>query len=214
MKTLEACELFHRCLAGTHGDAWRLFIDRHGKALRQTVFQMALRCYLPLRGPDVDEIVQEIYYRLLASRGQQFRGRTDAELWAYLSRMALNLLIDRKRAERASKRRPRQRVPGSSCDAPIVKLDPEERLLGKERRRAFFARCLEVTRLESPGLELRALDMAYFGGWTSAEIARRLEHLSVAQINALVIRLRRHLAKRGIHLPRRVCPPSPSPDPC
>ena len=211
MSTLDTCELFHRCLARRQSDDWRTFVDRHGREVRSMVRQTAVRCRLPLGQADLDEMVQELYCRLLSSPGRRFDGRSESDLWAYLSCVARSLLIDRRRALAARKRRPLDAIPASTYDVPSPKLDPEERLLGKERRQAFLARCLEVTCCERVVVELRALDLAFLGGWTSREIAGHLEPLSVAQVNALVLRLRRRLAKDGIRLPRRICLPSPLP---
>ena len=206
MSALSACVLFRRCLAGAGGDAWRDFIDRYGWQVRNLVRLKTLRCGLRLAAPDLEEMVQELYCRLLVSRGRRFRGQTDYELWSFLGRVCHNLTVDRQRSMAAQKRRPNSRRTPDTSRLPSPALDPEERLLGRERRRHFFERCLEIVRCDRVVLELRVLRMAFLEGWTSREIARRLEgRLSAGQVDALVHRLRRHLAKDGIELPRRSC---------
>ncbi len=163
-----------------------------------------MRCGLPLLEPDLDEMVQELYCRLLAVRRKRFRGRAERELWGYLNRAIHSLVVDRKRALTTQKRAPDRRRLAVGSPRPQRRLDPEEQLLGKERRKLFFQRCLEIARCDRVVIELRALKMALLDGWTSHEVAHRLKGgLDARQIDILVYRLRRHLAKDGIRLPRR-----------
>jgi len=210
MKTPEVCELFTRCLACRAGEHWREFIDRYGRHVRRTVRLVAFRCKTPLTAPDLDEVVQDLYCRLLSSRIRSFHGRTEAELWAFLSCVARNLVVDRRRALSAYKRRPRELETALSSPLATSKPDPEEQLLGKECLRLFFEHCHSIAHGDLVTWELRAIRMAYVEGWSSREIARCLEPLSVGQVDALVLRLRRHFAKKGIRLPRRCCVPSPA----
>ena len=204
MSTLDACELFNRCLARRDGGDWQEFVDRYDGQVRSTVRLTAMRCGVPLVGADLEEMVQELYCRLLAARSGGFRGRDEKQLVKYLNQAIYNLIVDRRRAHYTQKRRSmRQRFAGTS-DVPEPRADPEEQLLGKERRKLFFQRCLEIARCDRVVVELRALKMALLEGWSSREIARRLEGgLDARQIDNLVQRLRRHLAKDGISLPRR-----------
>ena len=208
MSTLNPCELFDHCMSETGGSGhWRRFIDRHGGQVRSVVRLTARRCKLPLSPPDLDELVQELYCRLWSARGRGFRGRSEAQLWSFLSRVAHNLVVDRQRSLGARKRRPREGVePTSRLLSP--KADPEERLLNRERRLRFLELCREIARGDRAKVELRALSMACLEGWTSREIAGRLGRLSAGQVDVLVHRLRRHLAKEGIRLPRRYCVPA------
>lgn len=203
MNAIDACDLFNRCLAGRDGGDWQHFVDRYDWQVRSTLRLTAMRCGLPLVGPDLDEMAQELYCRLLAVRCEKFRGRTEKELWKYLGQAIYSLVVDRQRALATQKRQPNHR---RLAEAPGLRrrLDPEEQLLGKERRKLFFQRCLEIARCDRVVIELRALKMALLEGWSSDEIARRLEGgLDARQVDTLVHRLRRHLAKDGIRLPRR-----------
>ncbi len=223
MNDIDPCNLLRRCLAGRHAGDWQEFIDRHDGEVRRTVSQAAIRCGLSLAGPDLDEMVQDFYCRLLAVRGQrsagggqtdgvpgggqvrEFRGRTQKELWRYVIRVAHSLVVDRLRLLGAGKRIPRGKT-GSADPSRLrsPKLDPEERLLKKERRGVFFKRCLEVVSCDRISLELRALRMALLDGWSSSEIAHELKGgLSAGRVDRLVCLLRRRLRQDGIRMPRR-----------
>ncbi len=213
MTDIDTCDLLRRCLARRRTGDWQEFIDRHGREVRRTVLQQAIRCGLSPAGPDLDEMVQDFYCRLLAARGPRFSGRTEDELWRYVIRVAQSLAVDRRRQGAARKRRPDSR--GRSVDPARLrapKLDPEQRLLKKERRRVFFRRCFEVVHCDRIHLELKALALALLEGWSSREIAGELEGaLSSSRIDRLVSLLRRRLLEDGIQIPRRFTVRSPVP---
>ena len=203
MSRTDVCELFDRCLGRRDSGDWQEFVDRYDWQVRSTVRLTAMRCGLSLVGSDLEEMVQELYCRLLAARTEGFRGRSKQELLSYLSQAVYSLVVDRRRSLATRKRQPsRRRLAGRRASAR--RPDPEEQLLGKERRKLFFQRCLEIARCDRVVVELRALKMALLEGWSSHEVARRLEGgLDAKQVDNLVARLRRHLAKDGILLPRR-----------
>ena len=206
MNTSQACALFRRCLASGKSDDWRAFVDRYGWQIRNIVRLKALRCGLRLDEPDQQEMVQELYCRLLALPDWRFHGRTDAELWSFLSQVCRNLAVDFWRSWTAHKRLAVEKLPPENLRLPSQVAGPEERLLGKERRKHFLERCLEIVRCDRMVMELRVLRMAFLEGWTSREIARHFhDGLSAEQVDALVYRFRRHLAKDGIQVPRRRC---------
>ncbi len=203
--------LFNRCLAARRSSDWRRFIDLHETKIRKMLRLAARKSGVPLADPDLDEAVQELYCRLLAAQ-PGFHGRSEQEMWTYLSQAVRNLAVDRKRSLSSKKRLPNPRRVRTSR-LRSARLDPEQRLLEKERRRVFFQRCMEVVRCDRVVVELRALALALLEGWTSREIAHELEgRVSEHQIDSLVHRLRRHLARDGIRLPRRTClRPAPAP---
>ena len=210
MTDIDACDLLRRCLAGRRTVDWNELIDRHGREIRRAIRQTAHRLRLTLEKPDLDEMVQDFYCRLLTVRNRRFSGRTEEELRRYVLRVAQSLVIDRLRQQGARKRSPRCRS-GAADPARLCtsKLDPEQRLLRKERREEFFRRCFEVVRCDRVGLELRALAMALLDGWSSREIASELQGaLSSARVDRLVCLLRSRLLKDGIRMPRRVNTPS------
>ncbi len=205
--------LLLRCLASQRPGDWQMFIDRHGGEIRRTVHQAAVRGGLPLASPDLDEMVQDLYCRLLSLRRRSFVGRSEHELWQYVHCVARSLVVDRHRLLSARKRRPIER--SGSVDpsrVPSPKPDPEQRLLKKERRKLFFERCFEVVSCERMGLELKALGMALLDGWSSRDISRELEGgLSAGRVDRLVHLLRRRLKRDGIQMPRRYCLSVPAP---
>ncbi len=215
MTDIDACDLLRSCLARRRTGDWQELINRHGHEIRRAVQLAANRSGLALVGPDLDELVQDFYCRLLAVRDPEFNGRTDDELWRYVLRVAQSLVVDRLRLQGASKRSPRTR--SRSADPSRLsssKLDPEQILLKKERRRVFFAHCFEVVSCDRVTLELRALTMALLDGWSSRDIAGELKGaLSSARVDRLVCLLRRRLLRDGIRMPRRVGarPPVPAP---
>lgn len=210
MSTSSACALFRKCLADDSGEEWGTFVERFGWQVRNIMRLRALRYGWPLIESDLEDWVQELYCRLLTPRERAFYGRTDTELWAFLGAVCRNLLADQLRITMAQKRLPpNHQISLEKSVAATVPLrspspDPEANLLGRERRRRFFERCLEIVRCDRVVWEMRALRMALLEGWTSHEIAQQLQHrLSAMQVDLLVHKLRRHLAKDGIELPRR-----------
>ncbi len=204
MSVFHVCELFRRCLDGS-GDDWREFVQCHGPRVRRMVSAAARQCGVKLQEPDLDELVQELYCRLLMTRyRRRFQGGTESEFWRFIGQVGFNLVVDRKRSVFAKKRRPEASGSGRRPRRSPTAIDPEQRLLGKEGRKIFLQRCREITRCDRMMLELQALGLAFLDGWSSREIAVELGVLSVRQIDSLVFRLRRHLAKDGIQLPRRV----------
>ncbi len=208
-----ACELFHRCIDRRGGEEWREFHRRFHPHVRRAVRQAFVRGGIILLEPDLEEIVQDLYCRLLAA-GRPFRGRSEPELWCYFSRIARNLALDRRRAARAKKRwleaaaaNPAAigaRVPvGTSWEKTeeLVSSEPspEERCLLNDSRRVFLAGCRKVARNDRA---VRVLRLALLEGWTSREIGGRLG-LTPNQVDVMLYRLKRRLAKEGLRLPRR-----------
>ncbi len=199
--------LLHRCLAERQAGDWRTFIKSHGGKIRGAVYRAALRGGMPLSSPDLDEMVQDLYCRLLGIPRRELAGRTEHELWQYVHRVAHSLVVDRRRQLGARKRKLSQKSGAMDpSHLPSPKPGPEERLLRKERRKVFLERCFEVVSCDRMGLELKALAMALLDGWSSRDIACHLEGgLSAGRVDRLVHLLRRHLKKDGIQMPRRYC---------
>lgn len=214
MGATAAGDLFHRCLTARRSEDWREFVDRFEPRVRGKLRRLLRRLGLPASAHEVDELAQELFCRLLlaASRNEhEVRERTEIDVWAYLSQVASNLVVDLVRSRATQKHRilggrrgwrlaPRSRWLELESGEP----SPEQSLLDKERRRCFSEWCLRVSRGPEAELRLEALRLAFFEGWSSLEIARALGGLKPAEIDFLVYRLRRLLAaKHGIVLPRR-----------
>ncbi|MEE8524683.1 MAG: sigma-70 family RNA polymerase sigma factor [Thermoanaerobaculia bacterium] len=218
MTAIPLCDLFRRCLTRRGSEEWREFVHRCGRGVRKAVWWAFRRRGVELAADELDELVQDLYCRLLNIR--RFRGRSELELWAYLHRAAHSLAIDHRRAARAGKRRIKL-VSATAPDAPyehFVSPDasPEQRCLESERWRVFLARCATLAPRNRKAT-LRALRMALFEGWSSREIASRLDGaLTAAQIDSLICRLTRRLIDEGLQVPRRGggwWPPAASDDP-
>ena len=95
MSECDPTNLLERCLAGRRTGDWQELIERHGEDVRRMVQRAAARCGLPLAEPDLDEMVQDLYCRLLRVRRGTFRGRSEYELWRYLMCVARSLVVDR-----------------------------------------------------------------------------------------------------------------------
>jgi len=210
----EIGELLRRCAAGGDEADWREFIDLFGAALAAGVRRVARQAGLPGDPASREELLQEVYCRLLENEGRilrECRGDTAPAVAAYLRRVAESAAVDRLRLLTAVKRgrhllvrlrdADRGRWRGSFiAEAP----GPEARLLARERRRRAFARCRKLVGGRSPRRDLSVLYLAYCRGLDSREIARRLGGgLTAARVDSLMHRMRRRLARGGIRIPRR-----------
>ncbi len=205
--------LLARCARGDDERAWSLFLDEFGPALKAGVRRVLRRAGLPARRAVCEDLLQEVYCRLLERRGRILRRcrATDAAMVAaYLGRVAESVTVDRLRRVSAAKRGRDRLVhlhdevaePAWRPTMPASR-GPEGRLLARERRRRAFDRCRDLVGGRSPRRDLAVLYLAYCRGLTSREIAARLGGLTAQQVDSLVYRVRRRLARGGIRIPRR-----------
>lgn len=209
---LSSADLFRRCAAGGCDRAWREFVERfHGRlshAVRRTLLRLGGDAPHEER---VDDLVQEVYCRLLSEgrRRQRFRGATEGQLMTYLQRVVASVVIDARREALAEKRAGGLRVTWQEWRLPpeaavVADESPEERLLAEERRLGLLAICRDALGRQANATTARIARLALLEGWSSREIAERLDgRMGVAGIDSLIYRLRRRLAGRGIDLPRR-----------
>lgn len=240
MAATSACELFRRCLARRGGDEWREFHRRYNPRIRRTVLRAFRQRGVRLVEPDLDEFVQDLYCRLLTAPGRRFRGRSEPQLWTYLDRVARSVALDHRRASRAAKRRAqvvapggggeerdrpengrprdgtpqRAAVPEAIDEMAARQVSPEERCLIREYGRLVGAGCRKHSCNDRAVTVLR---LAILEGWSSPEISRRLGGaMTPGQVDLLVCRLKRRLAKEGLKLPcrrERKRPPRTRPPP-
>ncbi len=214
MTPSETCELLRRCAAGGDDAAWRQFLDQFGPVLAAGVMRALRRAGVPAERPLRQEMMQEVYCRLLERQGHILRGcrGSGAPVVAgYLRRVAESVVVDRLRALAAAKRgRDRiVRLREATRRGDLRRLvadgpSPEARLLARERRRRAFRRCRRLLGGKAPGRDLSVLFLAYCRGLSSREIARQLGGgLTPARVDSLMHRLRRRLARGGIRIPRR-----------
>jgi RNA polymerase sigma factor (sigma-70 family) len=198
---------------------WEDLVRRFEPDLRARV-RRALWSAGVLPGPEqVDDLLQEVYCRLLANGGRRlrlFRGEGEEEMSAYLGRIAERVVADQMRTTRTLKRgRGRLLVfgPAAGEDAVARAVDPrgtpEDQLLAAERHRHFRAVCQRLLPGPTAARDTRVLELALLGGWSSREIARALGgRLAPSSVDSLVYRLRRRLAQSGIAVPKRDCRPA------
>lgn len=212
MESTHLVELLQRCAVAPEPANWNEFVRRFRDRLRRGIRSAFRRAGCRCRAEDLEDLMQETYYRLLrqdrrALRG--CRGRYDAEIEAYLHRLAQRVAYDHLRARGAAKRgwdlRKRNGEEDLDLDStPGPAPGPERRLLWREEFALLESRCRLA--LQGPGLEtdMRLLRWVFFEGLSSREISRRLAgRLAPSGVDTRLYRLRIRLAAAGIRLPRR-----------
>ena len=212
---LPSAELFRVCAAGNCERAWREFVARfHARlvtAVRRALLRQGDARHIGGHSERVEDLVQEVYCRLLGDGGRRrgFRGESEGQLVTYLQRVAVSVVVDARREALAAKRCGGHRVAWveERCAPPVAGDEthgPEDRLLARERRREFLILCRQALGRRADATTERIARLALLEGWTSREIAAGFDGApGVAAIDSLIFRLRRSLAGRGISLPRR-----------
>ncbi len=207
-------ELVERCAVDRDDEQWGEFVDRYGHRLAAGVRRALRRCGTRVGREGRQDLLQEVYLRLLEKQGlrlRRCRAQGDKSIGAYLSKIAESVVIDHVRAAAAAKRgggRLTQPASDGGSDpfesAIAAGPSPEERLLSRERRRLFVRHCREAVGSRNARRDLRVLYLAFFEGFTSREICRRLGGgLTPSSIDSLLHRVKRRLARTGLHVPRR-----------
>jgi RNA polymerase sigma factor (sigma-70 family) len=181
---------------------WEDFVRRHGDKLRYRVVRVLLRIGERPRPDQVEELMQEVYCRLLERGVDLLKGRAgrQGEVVAYLCKVVSSVVIDRVREERARKRGRARLVDAGRYGLHFLDRltagDPtvEQDLMTRERRHLLLERC---NRSPSPACRRRnawILRMALFEDWRSREIAGALGgRLSPSSVDSLVHRAVRRL---------------------
>jgi DNA-directed RNA polymerase specialized sigma24 family protein len=213
--TESSAEAFESHLEAAPAVDWGAVVRRHDARLRSRVRRVLCNSGLRPQTETVDEVVQEIYCRLIESgrhRLCQAGSSTDPELLSYLRIVAERTTLDQIRLATALKR---------SAVAPIRLLfgrrsrrfmewipdpgpTPEQAALHRERQRDLLDRCRRMRGLGSGRRNAWVMRMAVLEGYTSQEIARAAGgRLTSHNVDMLVHRLRRRLARDGFTLARR-----------
>jgi hypothetical protein len=205
--------LFARCAeAPPAAPDWSLLVDRLTPSLRGVIGGTLNLCRVAQRRDLMEELVQEVWCRLLAADRRalrDYRGSSDREAAAYVRRIATTIVFDRVRNDGAVKRAPQRPSAFDASEALGSRIAdargcPERRLLARERARQLVALFGEVVGASRRRERLVIARLAFVEGRSSREIVARLgAPWSEARINSFLCRLRRRLAKRGVRLAAR-----------
>ncbi len=195
---------------------WDALVRRLGGRLAGVVQRHLRRTLGHARPDEVDDLLQEVWCRVFERcrpRLARLWAHSEEQAFAYLARVARNLVVDRVRSECAAKRgggwRRDQGDPGGAdpLDDVIDPGDsPEVRLRAREARRVFRRRCRpHLGRCPAQARRnLFIVERALLAGWSSRQIAHALDgELAPSSIDSLVHRVRRSLAAEGTVLERR-----------
>jgi DNA-directed RNA polymerase specialized sigma24 family protein len=192
--------------------AWEELIGRFGAGLKARVGSVLRRCGVRPRDEHVEEIVQEVYCRLLAGgsrRLRRCRATSESQVGAYLGRVAERVALDQLRAARAQKRGgPSAAVAAGEAEgrqgewwggcgergerAVDPRANPEELVLSRERLRLFLERYGALAGRRDYRRNARILALAV-AGMNSGEIARAVGGaLTARSIDGLLLRVRRN----------------------
>ncbi|HLX06998.1 MAG TPA: sigma-70 family RNA polymerase sigma factor [Thermoanaerobaculia bacterium] len=190
--------------------AWERLVARYGPALKARVGSVLRRAGVQPRGDQVEEIVQEVYCRLLAAGGRRLRrcrATSEGQVAAFLGRVAERVALDQLRAARAQKRGGALAAAPSGAWSPWGDpprepqeraadpgANPEELMLSRERLRLFLERCGTLAGRRDYRRNARILALAA-AGMSSGEIARALGGpLTARGVDGLLPRVRRYVA--------------------
>lgn len=188
--------------------AWEELVSRYGRTLGAAVCRALARGGAEARGVEADDVVQEVYCRLLADGRRRlvgFRGGADRELRTWLRRVATRTTYDHLRARRRRRRslaRRREALEATAAaGAPSPAGEPELRLVARQERRRYLRR---VRAACGSARDARILALVVFAGWTSREVAEASGgRLTASGVDSLIYRVRRRLAADGLDLPER-----------
>ncbi len=185
---------------------WEELIRRHRGRLQARIRAALARCGLGTATDLVEELVQEVFCRLLERHGRSLStgpAKNELVLAAYLGRMAERMVVDRVRYLAAAKRGGRRTL--SLSEPAVARLaeawpdrgpTPEQKLLSGDGWRRRW-RALAGLELGERGQRyLLALMLRAIGGWTTREVAALLpDQPSAAAMDLRLHRLRHRLRR-------------------
>jgi DNA-directed RNA polymerase specialized sigma24 family protein len=181
--------------------AWEELIGRYGAGIKARVRGVLRRAGQQPRTEQVEEIVQEVYCRLLAGGGRRLRrcrATSAGQVGAFLGKVAERVALDQLRAARAQKRGGDQPAGGGADERAVdPRANPEELVLMRERLRLFLERCGVLAGRRDYRRNARILALAV-DGWSSGDIARIVGGTFTARsIDGLLLRVRRYVAAQA-----------------
>ena len=148
---------------GGDPEAFRVLMERHGRAVHRLAFRMTGN------EQDAEDVVQECFLRAYRNL-EHFEARSQFGSWLY--RIAANCAYDalRARARRAARIVPDTSADDVSAEVPAGDPGPDRLAAGVEVRRRVQAALGRMSALERAAFTLRHLD-----GLSTAEIAQALD---------------------------------------
>jgi len=191
--------------SSTPETAWEDLVGRYGAGLKARVGNVLRRSGVPPRSEHVEEIVQEVYCRLLAGGCRRLRrchATSEGQIGAFLGRVAERVALDQLRAARAQKRggalASQEAASQRQERAVDPRANPEEQVLTRERFRLFLERCGALAGRRDYRRNARILALAV-AGLSSVEIATAFGGaLSPRSIDGLLLRVRRYVAAHAL----------------
>lgn len=96
MERDEACELVRECAAGGGDGVWQRFADSYHYRIRMIVLQNLIRLGRRAQNDTVDELVQDVYCRLLDHDRRvlrECRARTESSVMGYLASICASVVV-------------------------------------------------------------------------------------------------------------------------
>lgn len=163
-----------RCIAAGDSSAWPQLVQRHLAPL------VALAWRILGDRAEAEDIAQEVFVRLLAKVPTWEPGGAALRTW--LSRVAINLCIDRRRAKRTTPLDDLPEPRDSAADETVV------------ARRFDMARKVGAALHKLPERQAVAMTLVHYQGFTNREAAGVLD-VSVDALESLLARGRRAMKK-------------------
>lgn len=200
---------------------WEVFVRRYGPWLRRRCWYALTRWDSRPHRDDVDELVQEVYCRLLENRRHRlmsFRGANEKALRTFLAKVLRTVVVNHVRYRQAARRchsptdqdmlysyrkdKPLWEPPLDQV--PCLSQSPERRALAIQQREQLRERCRRNLGRRSWRRDADILCLALFDGWSSREIAPEVR-LSPSAVDSALARARSRLTAAGVELPERPC---------
>lgn len=206
-ESLPECFLVSSPSLSANGEArWETLVRQYQGGLRKRIWRLLERLGHPPKREQVEEIVQDVYCRLLLQESlRRWRGRTVGELMGYVGTIADRTVFDHLRVAQTGRRHGIREVRmGRRLEQlPDPRQNPERDLLQAETRRLVLRRCHDASARAGRRRNVWVARLALLEGWTNREIAGAAGgRLSPGNVACLVHRLRRRLVREGL-TPRR-----------
>jgi RNA polymerase sigma-70 factor (ECF subfamily) len=145
------------------------------------------------RPEDAEEVLLDVYMKAWKYAARYSLQRGSVQSWLMI--MARNAAIDRIRQKRAQPQT-MSFEPESTAEPASADATPEERTAERERRRK-----VQIVLSELPPEQREAVELAFFGGLSHAELAERLHQplgTIKSRIRMALIRLRGLIEEPGL----------------